>query len=111
MSEKNSAEEATTIVSRRRKPGHELEYANWFGRIVEAIKRAPGFKGITVLVPEDSDSRIILYRFSDAQSMENWEMSPERKELMSEVEKYASQTYNTAGGFETWFHVQDPRFG
>lgn len=71
-----SKEEATTIVSRRIKKGHELEYANWFGRVVEAIKKAPGFKGITVIVPEDSESRIILYRFADAQAMENWDMFP-----------------------------------
>ena len=103
MSEKD--EEVTTIVSRRIKPGHELEYANWFGRIAEAIKKSPGFKGITVIVPEDSDSRIVLYRFSDAEAMENWENSSERKELMSEVGNYASQTYDKMGGAETWFHV------
>ena len=102
--------EVTTIVTRRIKPGHELEYANWFGRITEAIKKSPGFKGITVIVPEDSDSRIVLYRFADPRAMESWENSPARKELMSEVEKYASQTYDKMGGAETWFHVRDPRF-
>ena len=106
---KNLPEEATTIVNRRIKPGHELEYANWFGRIVEVIKKAPGFKGITVIVPEDSDSRIILYRFADVQTMENWDTSPMRKELMSEVEKYATQMYDNASGVETWFHVGDAR--
>ncbi len=104
-----SVQEATTIVSRRIKPGHELEYANWFGRIVEAIKKAPGFRGITVVVPADSDSRIILYRFADVETMESWEMSPERQELMSEVEKYASQSYDSMSGLETWFHVSDAR--
>lgn len=99
----------TTIVSRRIKPGHEMEYANWFGRIVEAIKGAPGFKGITVIVPEDPASRIILYRFADKEAMEAWEGSPLRKELMSEVEEYASQAYESAGGLETWFHVGDTR--
>jgi antibiotic biosynthesis monooxygenase (ABM) superfamily enzyme len=42
-------EEVTTIVNRRIKKGHELEYANWFGRITEAIRKAPGFReGVTV---------------------------------------------------------------
>jgi antibiotic biosynthesis monooxygenase (ABM) superfamily enzyme len=59
-------EEVTTIVNRRVKKGHELEYANWFDRIAETIKKAPGFKGVTVLVPGgDSDLRIVLYRFAD----------------------------------------------
>lgn len=100
-----SNEEATTIVSRRIKKGHEQEYANWFGRVVDAIKRSPGFKGITVIVPDEPDSRIILYRFVNAESMANWENSMERKGLMSEVDKYASQTYDRASGVETFFHI------
>jgi hypothetical protein len=106
----SKGEEVTTIVNRRIKKGHELEYANWFGRITEAIKKAPGFRGITVLVPgEDSDSRIVLYRFADIATMEAWESSPERKELMSEVNDYATQVYDKAGGLETWFHISDAR--
>ena len=103
-------EEVTTIVNRRIKKGHELEYANWFGRITEAIKKAPGFRGVTVLVPGgDSDLRIILYRFANITTMDAWEGSSERKELMSEVNEYASQVYDKAGGLETWFHVSDAR--
>jgi antibiotic biosynthesis monooxygenase (ABM) superfamily enzyme len=99
--------EVTTIINRRIKPGHELEYANWFGRIVEAIKKAPGFRGITVIVPasKDSDARIILYRFADIPTKENWENSPERMELLSEVDEYATQSYDEAAGLETWFHA------
>jgi uncharacterized protein len=103
-------EEVTTIVNRRIKRGHELEYANWFGRITEAIKRAPGFNGITVLVPGgDADLRVVIYRFVDVESMEAWENSPERKELMSEVNEYATQAYDQAGGLETWFNIPDYR--
>ena len=103
-------EEVTTIVNRRIKKGHELEYANWFGRITETIKKAPGFRGITVLVPGgDSDLRIVLFRFADIPTMEAWESSPERKELMSEVNEYATQVYDKAGGLETWFHISDAR--
>jgi antibiotic biosynthesis monooxygenase (ABM) superfamily enzyme len=41
--------------------------------------------------------------------MEAWESSPERKELMSEVNEYATQVYDKAGGLETWFHITDAR--
>ena len=82
-------------MNRRIKKGHEIEYANWFGRITEAIKKAPGFSGITVLVPGgDSDSRIVLYRFADVATMEAWESSPDRKELMLEVNEYATRVYD-----------------
>lgn len=99
------SKEVTVMISRRVKPGRELEYANWFGRLVQAVKKAPGFKGITVIVPDDKDSRIILYRFADVQTNENWENNSDRKELLSEVNEYATQTYEIAGGLETWFHL------
>jgi uncharacterized protein len=103
-------EEVTTIVNRRIKKGHELEYANWFGRISEAIKKAPGFRGVTVLVPGgDSDLRIVLYRFADAETTDAWENSLERKQLMSEINDYATQVYDKAGGLETWFRISDAR--
>ncbi len=76
--------------------------------MVEATKKSPGFRGITVIVPDgDPDARIILYRFADIATMENWENSPERKQLLSEVDKYATQVYDKASGLETWFHVPD----
>ena len=104
------AEEVTTVVNRRIKKGHELEYANWFGRITEAIKKVPGFRGVTVLVPGgDSDLRIVLYRFADISTTNAWESSPERKELMSEIKEYGTQVYDKAGGLETWFHISDAR--
>ena len=102
-------EETTTIVSRRIKPGHEREYADWFSRVTEAIKKAPGFRGVTVIIPEDSDSRIILYRFADVASMQNWEDSRERKALMSEVQHYATQKYDSQSGVQTFFHVDDSK--
>ena len=76
---------------------------------MEAIKKAPGFRGVTVIVPEDSNSRIVLYRFASTETMENWENSPERKALMSEVDKYAIQAYDSAGGLETFFHVRNAK--
>jgi antibiotic biosynthesis monooxygenase (ABM) superfamily enzyme len=99
------SKEVTVMINRRVKPGLELEYANWFGRLVEAVKKAPGFRGITVIVPDDKDSRIILYRFADTETNENWENSSIRKELLSEANEYATQTYESAGGLETWFHL------
>jgi len=37
--------------------------------------------------------------------MENWENSPERKKLVSEVDNYSTQAYNKASGLETWFQL------
>jgi uncharacterized protein len=99
--------EVTTVISRHIKRGRDKEYAEWFGRILEAMKGFPGYRGVTVVAPggADPDARIVVYRFSDKTSMENWENSPERKKLLSEVEEYAVQVYNKASGLETWFEL------
>ena len=99
--------EVTTIIARRIKPGRELEYANWFGRATEAIKKSPGFRGQTVILPDPKDpgARIILYRFADAAALENWENSGAEEELGAEVSDYAAQVYDRAGGTETWFSM------
>lgn len=101
--------EVTTVINRHIKPGHEKEYADWFGRILDTMKKFPGYRGVTVVVPgeADPDARIILYRFADKTSIENWENSPERKKLLSEVENYATQIYTRASGLETWFELPD----
>jgi antibiotic biosynthesis monooxygenase (ABM) superfamily enzyme len=101
--------EVTSVVNRHVKPGHEKEYAEWFGRMLSTIKQFRGYRGVTSVVPggADSDARIILYRFADKASMDNWENSPERSKLTSEVEKYASQSYVKATGLETWFQLPD----
>jgi len=99
--------EVTTVISRHIRPGREKEYAEWFTRILDTIKKFPGYRGTNVVVPGgmDPDDRIVLYRFDDKTSMENWENSPERKMLLSEVENYATQIYTKATGLETWFEL------
>ena len=99
--------EVTTIVARRIRPGRELEYANWFGRVTEAMKKSAGFRGMTVILPDAKDpgARIILYRFADAAAIENWEKSAASEELVSEADEYAVQVYDRAGGMETWFSL------
>jgi hypothetical protein len=99
--------EVTTVVSRHIKPGHEKEYAEWLQRILDTMKKFPGYRGVTIVVPggSDPDARIVLYRFADRTTMENWEGSPERKKLLSEVQDYATQMYTKASRMETWFEL------
>jgi antibiotic biosynthesis monooxygenase (ABM) superfamily enzyme len=99
--------EVTTVVTRHIKPGRDKEYAEWFARLLDTIKKFPGYHGNTVVIPPgtDQDVRIVVYRFADKSSLENWENSPERKKLLSEVDNYSTQTYNKASGLETWFQL------
>ena len=54
--------EFTTVIQRHIKPGREKEYAEWFGRLVEVIKKHLGYRGLTSVVPRGtgSDDRIVL---------------------------------------------------
>ena len=99
--------EVTTVIRRRIKPGRELEYGNWFGRASDAIAKSPGFRGMTVILPDPKDprARIILYRFADAAALDYWENSPVKDELHSEVNEYAVQSYDRAGAMEPWFSL------
>ena len=101
--------EVTTVIARRIKPGRELEYANWFGRATDAIRKSPGFKEVTVILPnpKDPQARIILYRFADAASLDYWEKSAAKEELHSEVSDYASQTVRGTDGTETLFSLPE----
>jgi uncharacterized protein len=96
--------EVTTVVTRHIKPSRDKEYAEWFTRLLDTIKKFPGYRGNTVVIPPgtDHDVRIVVYRFADRGSLENWENSPERKKLLSEVDNYSTQIYNEARGLETW---------
>ena len=99
--------EVTTVVTRHIKPGRDKEYAEWLARMLQTVKKFPGYNGVTIVVPPgtDHDVRVVLYRFADKGSLENWENSPERKGLVSEVDNYATQTFNNASGLETWFQL------
>jgi antibiotic biosynthesis monooxygenase (ABM) superfamily enzyme len=102
--------EATMIINRRIKPGREEDYADWVGRVLESMKNFPGYLGVSIVVPEgDPNGRLVLNRFEDKISMENWKNSPELKKFLSELDDYAAQTYTEASGLETWFKPPDSR--
>lgn len=98
----------TRVVDRHIKPGHENEYDKWFGRIRKTMRTFPGYTGASVIIPGgDPNARIIIYRFADQKSIQKWEDLPERKKLLWEVDKYATQSYSLAKGMETWFQLAD----
>lgn len=109
----SESEEVTTVVQRHIKPGHDKDYDQWFEKLLKVLKTFPRFRGITVVVPgaKEQGIRLVIYRFSDRESMDKWESSPERKELFSELEKYATQVFAPqATGLETWFKLPNSPF-
>jgi len=101
----SNTDEATFVVSRRIKPGHEREYEDWLKRITAVAKGFPGFEGATTLVLNEGDPyvRYNIWRFENKATLDAWKNSPSRLKLVEEVENYASQCYAEATGMETWF--------
>ena len=98
------------VINRRIKPGREKEYAEWVGRIIESMKKFPGYLGVSIVVPSgDPNARLVLNRFADKTTMDNWKNSPELKKFLSELDNYATQTSVEASGLETWFKPPDMR--
>lgn len=104
--------EVTEVVHRHIKPGCEAQYEKWFSRLMETMKRFPGYRGGSVIIPDHSnlDERIIIYRFADEESMNKWRNSSERQKLLWEVDKYATQTYTRAKGMDTWFQLKKMQY-
>jgi uncharacterized protein len=98
------------VIDRRIKPGCEKQYADWVGRVIESMKKFSGYLGVSIVVPQgDPDGRLVINRFTDRTSMENWKNSPELRGFLSEVDNYATQTFTEASGLETWFKPPDKR--
>ena len=58
-------------------PGYEKDYDNWAQRYLTFIRKAPGYLGITIIIPGGSKSslRYIIRRFADKATMEAWDNS------------------------------------
>jgi antibiotic biosynthesis monooxygenase (ABM) superfamily enzyme len=96
------SEEITILVSRKVKPGHEEDYAYWLQRVVTAIRKYPGYRGITMIASPGS-VRYVIYRFEDEETLKVWHDSVERRQLIDEVEEHVTQQFESASGLESWF--------
>jgi antibiotic biosynthesis monooxygenase (ABM) superfamily enzyme len=45
----------TTVICRKIRPGHEKDYNDWVRRYLTLIRKAPGYLGITIIVPGGSE--------------------------------------------------------
>jgi uncharacterized protein len=97
--------EVTTVICRKIKPGHEKDYNNWVRRYLTLVRRAPGYLGITIIVPGGSKSplRYIIRRFANKATMEAWDNSEESLTLIEEADNYSTRYYETSTGLEIWF--------
>jgi antibiotic biosynthesis monooxygenase (ABM) superfamily enzyme len=69
--------EVTTVICRKIRPGREKDYNEWIRRYLTLVRRAPGYVGVTIIIPGDSKSplRYIIRHFADKAAMERWDNS------------------------------------
>jgi len=102
--------EVTTVICRKIKPGREKDYNEWVSRYLTLVRKAPGYLGITIIVPGGSSKSPLIYiirRFTDKTSMEAWDNSEESQKLIEEANNYSTRHYETSTGLETWFTLPD----
>ena len=77
----------TVVVARRPVPGREAEFEQWLRRLVAAARLAPGHVHSDIQPPTDvhPGEWVILYQFTDAESLQAWLTSTERDQLVAEA--------------------------
>ncbi len=76
----------TVVVARTPVPGREVEFEQWLRRLVSAAREAPGHVHSDIQPPNDvhPGEWVILYQFTDAESLTAWLTSNERDEIVAD---------------------------
>lgn len=101
----SSSQPVTVSIARTVQPGHHRQFAAWAHAGQQLAREWPGYLGSGwVRTGPDSDEWHVMYRFSNAQTLQNWDNSQERRwwiasggDLM-EITRVEHRT-----GIEGWF--------
>jgi hypothetical protein len=88
-------------------PGKIDAYRQWNERILDAVRRFPGYVDEQSFepVPGVQETWVNILRFRKAEDMDRWIASPERRTLIAELPKMVAVTEvrRLATGLEGWF--------
>lgn len=97
----------TVVVSRRVKKGEESAFEQLSSQMTERAASFPGYLGATMFrpsSPDDPEYRIV-FKFRDRDTLTAWEESPERAELLEQIEALLAKPSEreVTSGIVTWF--------
>ena len=97
----------TVVVSRRVKKGQETAFEQLSSQMTERASGFTGYLGATMFrpsAPDDPEYRIV-FKFRDRDTLAAWEASPERAELLEQIENLLVQPSEreVTSGIVTWF--------
>lgn len=102
-------EPATILVTACPAAGKEAKWEEAMGELVRASLSFPGHLGTTVLKPTAGTDRQyrVITKFENAEQMEGWKDSDERKRRVEQIVKYEAKPANIhfVTGLETWFEL------
>jgi len=97
----------TLIITRVPKAGREAEWERIMEGVLRAARAFPGNLGAMILKPSRRGDRAyrILVRFDSSGHLRRWEDSPERHDLLRQLEPVECEPVliEQAVGLETWF--------
>jgi antibiotic biosynthesis monooxygenase (ABM) superfamily enzyme len=99
------AEPVTVTVARRVAPGREADFEHFSDALTEAATTYPGFLGAGMLRPGHvGEPWHVVFRFDSVDHLRDWELSPQRAELLAAGEQLVHSTdVQRVTGLETWF--------
>jgi antibiotic biosynthesis monooxygenase (ABM) superfamily enzyme len=100
---------ASSVFAYRINKSREAEFRDWRRRILEEVRKWPGFLGTESFdaVEGNDPEFIVVVRFDCREHLDAWLAAPVRKVFMEEVRNYVEHyTLRRIGsGFEGWFDI------
>lgn len=96
----------TVAVSHHVRPEHVDEFLAWQDRLRIAESKFPGFRGTELFRPVAGvqEEWTTLYRFDNADNLDRWLLSDDRRQLLAEGEKFSEYRSRTIdNSFGSWF--------
>jgi antibiotic biosynthesis monooxygenase (ABM) superfamily enzyme len=79
--------DVTLLTARTVEPGYEQEFQVWARRVTKAASRIPGYLGDGLFrPPADAGAWVLIHRFRDLASAQEWKASSEREALFDDCE-------------------------
>ncbi|HEY5894111.1 MAG TPA: hypothetical protein VIT91_12865 [Chthoniobacterales bacterium] len=103
----------TEVLFAKIQPGAENAFRHWSTKINRAQSRYPGYLGVTIQPPFAGQYEwTTLLRFDSPENLDNWLKSPDRRELMREMQTFlvSGSRHRLATSFPSWIPAP-PSFG
>lgn len=108
MGRKKINSSVTTVVRHFIKPDKQAAFEEWSKGITAQVKQFAGFEGLQLIhPPEGHTDYLVLFKFSDFQTLENWMESEQRSQEINKLEDLSEKdlVLREVEGIDFWFEA------